>query len=228
MVGVYTLKITAPSTAGSCTSTYTTQVDIANCDIYIKATNPAAANAETYQLPRKTGVVGQFDPLTLKVQPLEGTANFSAYDVTWMLNGNPIQAGTAGIGWVSGAEPKLTTDKIGEYVAVLSLKRNPATTCEAKVNLNAIPCKTFNSNVNCTLPVITAPTQITAGIPLAAGDVFTAGDYKVTITEITSGSPSGYNGKGYVEQMKLIGLPVAKKVAVTLENTVVNDWLVGK
>jgi hypothetical protein len=124
MVGVYTLKITAPSTAGSCNTTYTTQVDIANCDIYIKATNPAAANAETYQLPRKQGVVGQFDPLTLKVEPLEGTANFSAYDVTWMLNGNPLQAGN-GIGWVSGAEPTLTTNQIGEYVAVLSLKRNP-------------------------------------------------------------------------------------------------------
>jgi hypothetical protein len=154
MVGVYTLKITAPSTAGSCNTTYTTQVDIANCDIYIKATNPAAANAETYQLPRKQGVVGQFDPLTLKVEPLEGTANFSAYDVTWMLNGNPIQAGTAGIGWVSGAEPKLTTNQIGEYVAVLSLKRNPATTCEAKVNLNAIPCKTFNQDLACQVPII--------------------------------------------------------------------------
>ena len=116
-------------------------------------------------------------------------------------------------------------------IAEPSLKRNPATTCEAKVNINAIPCKTFNANVNCTLPVITAPTQLTAGIPLAAGDVFTAGDYKVTITEITSGSPSGYNGKGYVEQMKLIRVggvsgaepTIAKKVAVTLENTVVND-----
>jgi hypothetical protein len=66
------------------------------------------------------------------------------------------------------------------------------------------------------------------GIPLAVGDVFTAGDYKVTITEITSGSQTGYNGKGYVEQMKLIGLtaggvPLVKRVAVTLENTVVND-----
>ena len=94
----------------------------------------------------------------------------------------------------------------------------------------------FNANLNCTLPVITAASQLAIGIPLAVGDVFTAGDYKVTITEITSpngccGSPSGYNGKGYVEQMKLIRVggvsgaepTIAQKVAVTLENTVVND-----
>ncbi len=241
IVGTYSLTITAPSTAGSCNATYTTDVTIANCDIYIKATNPAAANAETYQLPRKTGgstsagwvsgaePTNPFDPLTLKVEPLEGTANFSAYDVTWMLNGNPM----------TGSEVErsrnpaiaLTTSQIGEYVAILSLKRNPATTCQAKVNINAIPCKTFTTNVNCRLPVIVAPPQGAVGVPLAAGDVFTAGDYKVTITEITSGSPSGYTGKGYVEQMKLIRIggvsgaepTIAKKVAVTLENTVVND-----
>ncbi|WP_255068288.1 hypothetical protein [Lacihabitans sp. LS3-19] len=61
-----------------------------------------------------------------------------------------------------------------------------------------------------------------AGVTLAPGDKFTAGDYTVVITEITSGDPAGYKGTGYVE-MKLVAGIIAKKIAVDFTNLVVNE-----
>jgi hypothetical protein len=57
---------------------------------------------------------------------------------------------------------------------------------------------------------------------LAPGDKFTTSDYVVVVTEITSGSPAGYNGRGYIEFKFLNGI-VLKQISVLLKNTVVND-----
>jgi hypothetical protein len=76
--------------------------------------------------------------------------------------------------------------------------------------------------VACGAPVdVHLPDIQAAGVSLAAGDKFTAGDYTVVITEISSGDPSGYIGTGYVE-MRLVAEIVAKKIAVDFTNLVVN------
>ncbi len=109
------------------------------------------------------------------------------------------------------------------YIANLSLKLNPATTCTAEAHLNAIPCKSYLLDLNCQLPNnICLPDIQAVGVALAPGDKFTAGDYTVVITEITSGDPAGFIGTGYVE-MKLVAGIVAKKIAVDFTNLVVND-----
>lgn len=214
MVGIYTVTITTAASVGGCSVTATTEVIPANCDIYVKATNPSNSQ-ETYSLPRKVG--GGFNPLTLKIENLNGTAiNLSPYNIQWMLNGNPMaDAPNAGT---------LSTDKIGEYVAILSLKLRPENTCEAKVNINAIPCKVYDGVPTCgTAPSnIEIPSTTTAGINLASGDKFTVADYTVVVTEITSGSSGGWNGKGYIE-FRLINNIAISKVSVLLENAVINE-----
>ncbi|WP_337045157.1 LamG-like jellyroll fold domain-containing protein [Emticicia sp. 17c] len=214
MAGIYTVTITTAASAGGCSVTATTEVIAANCDIYIKATNPTN-NQEVYSLPRKVG--GGFDPLTLKIENLDGTtANFSPYNIQWMLNGNPMEG--------APNAATLSTDKIGEYVAILSLKMRPENTCEAKVNINAIPCKVYDGVPTCgTAPSnIEVPSTTAAGINLSIGDKFTVGDYTVVVTEITSGGAGGWNGKGYIE-FRLIGDIAINKVAVLLQNAVINE-----
>jgi hypothetical protein len=76
--------------------------------------------------------------------------------------------------------------------------------------------------VACGAPVdVHLPDIQAAGVSIAPGDKFTAGDYTVVITEISSGDPSGYIGTGYVE-MRLVAEIVAKKIAVDFTNLVVN------
>ncbi|RYU94732.1 HNH endonuclease [Emticicia agri] len=214
MGGIYTVTITTAASAGGCSVTATTEVIPANCDIYIKATNPAN-NQEVYSLPRKTG--GGFNPLTLKIENLNGTtANLTPYNIQWMLNGNPmVDAPNA---------PTLSIDKIGEYVAILSLKLRPENTCTAKVDINAIPCKVYDQVPTCgTAPGnIEVPSTTAAGINLASGDKFTVADYTVVVTEITNGGAGGWNGKGYIE-FRLINNIAISKVSVLLENAVINE-----
>ncbi|WP_337045155.1 hypothetical protein [Emticicia sp. 17c] len=152
-----------------------------------------------------------------RIENLDGTtANFSPYNIQWMLNGNPMEG--------APNAATLSTDKIGEYVAILSLKMRPENTCEAKVNINAIPCKVYDGVPTCgTAPSnIEVPSTTAAGINLSIGDKFTVGDYTVVVTEITSGGAGGWNGKGYIE-FKLINNITINKVAVLLENAVINE-----
>jgi hypothetical protein len=144
---------------------------------------------------------------------LKAPTPFGNYNITWMLNGNPI----------SGApnKPEYIAAGPGTYTAQLSLKLNPATNCVAEAQVNAKPCNNY-SEVACGAPVdVHLPDIQAAGVSLAPGDKFTAGDYTVVITEISSGDPSGYIGTGYVE-MRLIAEIVAQKIAVDFTNLVVN------
>ncbi|MFC3810848.1 hypothetical protein [Lacihabitans lacunae] len=91
----------------------------------------------------------------------------------------------------------------------------------AEAQVNAKPCNNYGE-VACGAPVdVHLPDIQAAGVSLAPGDKFTAGDYTVVITEISSGDPSGYIGTGYVE-MRLVAEIVAKKIAVDFTNLVVN------
>ncbi|MCA0364034.1 MAG: hypothetical protein LCH67_08320 [Bacteroidetes bacterium] len=208
-LGTYTVSI---AISGGCTFTATTAVTVSNCDIYLQGFD--ANGAETTELQRVSGQTSVFQPLKLQIKPFEGTSTFTAYNISWLFNGNVI----------AGAPNKYeySIDKPGEYKAVLSLKVNPATTCETTININAKPCKTFQDQA-CGTPVnVTLPDVQAVGVSLATGDKFTAGDYTVVITEITSGSPSGYIGKGYVE-MRLVAGILAKKIGVDFTNLVVNE-----
>ncbi|NBA87265.1 hypothetical protein GVN16_15940 [Emticicia sp. CRIBPO] len=125
---------------------------------------------------------------------------------------------------MAGATSKtLSASKPGEYRAVLTLKSNAATIYEAVVNLAGAPCKIYELDLSCQVPNnITLPNAVAAGVQLAAGDEFTAGDYTVVVTEIISGSPAGWKGKGYIK-MKLVAGIVLKQVSVNFENAVVNE-----
>jgi hypothetical protein len=118
-------------------------------------------------------------------------------------------------------KPEYIATGPGTYTAQLSLKLNPATNCVAEAHVNAKPCNNY-SEVACGAPVdVHLPDIQAAGVSLAPGDKFTAGDYTVVLTEISSGDPSGYIGTGYVE-MRLVAEIVAKKIAVDFTNLVVN------
>ncbi|NBA84796.1 hypothetical protein GVN16_03450 [Emticicia sp. CRIBPO] len=125
---------------------------------------------------------------------------------------------------IAGATSKtLSASKPGEYRAVLTLKSNAATICEAVINLAGAPCKIYELDLSCQVPNnITLPNAVATGVQLAVGDEFTAGDYTVVVTEIISGSPTGWKGKGYVK-MKLVAGIVLKKISVNFDNAVVNE-----
>lgn len=125
---------------------------------------------------------------------------------------------------IAGATSKtLSASKPGEYRAVLTLKSNAATICEAVINLAGAPCKIYELDLSCQVPNnITLPNAVATGVQLAVGGEFTAGDYTVVVTEIVSGSPVGWKGKGYVK-MKLVAGIVLKQISVNFENVVVNE-----
>jgi hypothetical protein len=153
---------------------------MANCDLYIQGYD--AAQAETFELKRIGTPTpnATYEPITLKLLPFEPTAGvenpFATYNITWLYNGNPIAG--------ANNKPEYVATKPGRYTANLSLKLNPATTCTAEAHLNAIPCKTFAEQA-CGTPVsVSLPNTQAAGVALAPGDKFTAGDYTVVITDI--------------------------------------------
>ena len=125
---------------------------------------------------------------------------------------------------IAGATSKtLSASKPGEYGAVLTLKSNAATICEAVINLAGAPCKIYELDLSCQIPNnITLLNAVATGVQLAVGDEFTAGDYTIVVTEIISGSPTGWKGKGYVK-MKLVAGIVLKQISVNFENAVVNE-----
>jgi hypothetical protein len=209
-VGTYTVSI---ALAGGCTFTATTEVLAAGCDFYVEARN--AAGTETYELSRiGAGVVGAaFEPLTLKVLPFTGTIPYEKYSINWYKNGTKI----------NGAEgPTYTANTPGKYTVQLKVILSISTVCEASTNLNAKPCKTY-VDVACGGPVVVdLPNTLAAGVELVAGDKFTAGDFTIVVSSITSGSPAGYTGEGYLE-MRLVAGIVAKRIGVTFTNAVIND-----
>ncbi len=209
MAGKYILTITA---TGGCTFRDTTEVAPSGCEMYVES--KAAGGEETFKLTRIGGQMSQFQPLTLTVLPYTGTNTFNAYTLQWMHNGSAI-AGATG--------RSIQISKPGEYRAVLTLKSNPQTICEAVAQISAEPCKVYELDLSCQVPNnITLPNAVAAGVQLGVGDEFTAGDYTVVVTEIISGSPAGWKGKGYVKLKAIAGI-VLKKVSVNFENAVVNE-----
>jgi hypothetical protein len=72
------------------------------------------------------------------------------------------------------------------------------------------------SGLNCSMPNVVAPTG--TGIPtLLVGDVITAGDFPVTLTQI-SGANGNFNGKGWIRVPWLLNI----KIAVTFTGLGVN------
>ncbi len=209
-VGTYTVSI---ALAGGCTYTSTTEVLAAGCDFYVEARN--AAGTETTELSRiGAGVVGAaFEPLTLKVLPFTGTIPYEKYSISWYKNGTKIP----------GAEgPTYTANTPGKYTVQLKVILSPSTVCEASTNLNAKPCRTY-TDVACGGPVVVdLPNTLAAGVEMVAGDKFTAGDFTIVVSSITSGSPAGYTGEGYLE-MRLVAGIVAKRIGVTFTDAVIND-----
>jgi hypothetical protein len=122
-------------------------------------------------------------------------------------------------------QPTLTTALIGEYTARTTLKVNPDTFCETTVTLSGTPCKDIPEAApeDCDATYsVPAPDALASGITLSAGDEFTAGDFLVTVTQITSGDKAGWNGEGYVT-IKVGGLVELKRLAVTFDAAVVNS-----
>ncbi len=190
----------------------TTEVSVANCDIYIESLD-ANAQAST-ELQRNTSQAGTFLPLKLKVMPFVGTNDFSAFNTHWLYNGNPL----TGV----PNTPSISVSKPGDYTAVLSLKLNPANICQTTIHLTGKPCNEFTKDSSCVSVVVLPPDGLSEGVQVAPGDKFTAADYTVVISEITSGGPTGWYGKGYVA-MKLPLDIVAAKIGVRFKEAVIND-----
>jgi hypothetical protein len=94
-------------------------------------------------------------------------------------------------------------------------------TCSTLITIGASPCNTIADPATrtCTTSALTGVADEAANrlTDLAAGDVVQAGDFNITITEVT-GTSSGWNGKGYVTVPYL-----NSKVNIVLQNAVFND-----
>jgi hypothetical protein len=211
MAGKYSVTVT---TAG-CNSTKTTDVESLECKVFIASTN-LDTGEETYKLARLPNQTDTFAPLKLSLSNYDGTTDFSAYRIEWYHDGNLMPG---------KIQPTLTTALIGEYTARTTLKVNPDTFCETTVTLSGTPCKDIPEAApeDCDATYsVPAPDALASGITLSAGDEFTAGDFLVTVTQITSGDKAGWNGEGYVT-IKMGGLVELKRLAVTFDAAVVNS-----
>jgi hypothetical protein len=210
MAGIYSVDV---NTAG-CNTTKETTVEALECKVFISATNPTTGE-ETYKLTRSTTETDTFEPLTLSLSNYDGSADFSAYRIEWYHDGDLM---------TGKIQPTLSTALIGEYTARITLKSNPNTFCETTVTLSGTPCLELgDANEECDANyTVAAPDALASGITLSAGDEFTAGDFLVTVTEVTSGDKAGWNGEGYVS-IKVGGIVELKRLAVTFDAAVVNS-----
>jgi hypothetical protein len=121
------------------------------------------------------------------------------------------------------AKPYLTaTNKVGKYKVTVAFTGNTQT-CQLETDISATPCQTFTDG-SCT----DTKTPITNTTPpvninnLGVGDVFQAGDYDVTVTNISAGSQgNGWTGTGLVNQ-NLIG-QIQMPLTVEFQNIKVNE-----
>ena len=186
---------------------------MANCDIYISSAN--ASGEETYELARSTSTTNTFEPLTLTITPFEGQSNFSAYNIQWMYEGDLLVS-------VPKA-PVIQVDKPGDYRAILTLKMNPSTVCEAEVHIKATPCYIPPTPDSCGTNIsIQLPNGLAEGVSIAPGDQFTVGDFLLTVTSITSGSKAGWKGKGYVTMRLPMNVEIGR-FSVLFTDAVIND-----
>ena len=186
---------------------------MANCDIYISSAN--ASGEETYELARSTYTTNTFEPLTLTITPFEGQSNFSAYNIQWMYEGDLLVS-------VPKA-PVIQVDKPGDYRAILTLKMNPSTVCEAEVHIKATPCYIPPTPDDCGTSIsIQLPNGLAEGVSIAPGDQFTVGDFLLTVTSITSGSKAGWKGKGYVTMRLPMNVEIGR-FSVLFTDAVIND-----
>ena len=208
--GVYTITISA---GANCNYTATTSVSMANCDIYISSAN--ASGEETYELARSTSTTNTFEPLTLTITPFEGQSNFSAYNIQWMYEGDLLVS-------VPKA-PVIQVDKPGDYRAILTLKMNPSTICEAEVHIKATPCYIPPTPDSCGTNIsIQLTNGLAEGVSIAPGDQFTVGDFLLTVTSITSGSKAGWKGKGHVTMRLPMNIEIGR-FSVLFTDAVIND-----
>jgi hypothetical protein len=121
------------------------------------------------------------------------------------------------------AKPYLTaTNKVGKYKVTVAFTGSTQT-CQLETDISATPCQTFTDG-SCT----DTKTPITNTTPpvninnLGVGDVFQAGDYDVTVTNISAGSQgNGWTGTGLVNQ-NLIG-QIQMPLTVEFQNIKVNE-----
>jgi hypothetical protein len=116
---------------------------------------------------------------------------------------------------LDASKPFLTqTNQVGKYKATVSFGEGDV--CVLETNLSGKPCQVFTDGDCNNTPVgVNANAEPNANIPnLAVGDVFNAGDYEVTVTQLTSGSQTlGWTGEGMVDQNLIARI----KIPMTVE-----------
>lgn len=175
-------------------------------DLYITATD--SQGLETYTIPRDPATKG-VKSLVLKVASFSGDP-LNGLTYQWSLSPN-APAFTSTQASISIAMP-------GTYKVTLA---RGTSTCSTLITIGASPCNTIADPATrtCTTSALTGIADEAANrlTDLAAGDVVQAGDFNITITEVT-GTSSGWNGKGYVTVPYLNA-----QVNIVLQNAVFND-----
>jgi hypothetical protein len=178
-------------------------------DLYITATD--SQGLETYTIPRDPATKG-VKSLVLKVASFSGDP----------LNGLTYQWERVSL---SPNAPAFTSTQASISIAMpgtykVTLARGTST-CSTLITIGASPCNTIADPATrtCTTSALTGVADEAANrlTDLAAGDVVQAGDFNITITEVT-GTSSGWNGKGYVTVPYLNA-----QVNVVLKSAVFND-----
>ncbi len=184
------------------------------CEYYVKSVDDA--NVETTLIPR----IGKaYKNLTLSVEDINTNAPLTG-TVTYAWTGpNAFVANTAVI----------QTSKPGKYKVVTT---RYGVSCTTETTLSSKPCRELGTAKNaCSTKDLTGVAddpnnRLTA---LNVGDKVQAGDFELTITEITSGDASGWNGKGYIPTILPIVQPSGNiqvkevNLLIELKNAVFND-----
>ena len=180
-----------------------------SCDFRIVAKDDLGV--ETSTLARDPATKG-LKTLKLSVESFDGSNLTNGVTYDWTL----YQKGTA-IKKFSSAQAEVTIGVIGTYI--VKLTRSGAT-CTAEIAINSKPClDTPEPTTKCETKALTGVNdEIANRLPeLNVGDIVRCGDFNITIIEV-SGSPAGWNGKGYVT------VPyINAQVSIILKNAVFND-----
>lgn len=180
-----------------------------SCDFRIVAKNELGV--ETSTLARDPATKG-LKTLKLSVESFDGSNMTNGVVYEWKLLGKPTNSVL-----FKSAQAEVTIGAVGKYT--VQLVRSGAT-CTAEIAINSKPClDTPEPTTKCETKALTGINDEIANrlTDLAVGDIVRCGDFNVTIIEI-SGSPSGWNGKGYVTVPYLNA-----QVSIVLQNAVFND-----
>jgi hypothetical protein len=191
MEGVYKVKVSVQG----CAIEKEITIKSSGCDkirikAYVKETGVVTNNLVSNGI---SDGIRTYKPQMLSIETVDGNIVSGAV-YTWTFPSNYPQS----LAITNKFNQLVESNLVGKYKVSVKVATD---ICNVEVDLKGVQCNPASPSYTCGVaPSIIYPLNSGPSISnLAVGDVFTAGDYNVSVIKIESGNPeNGWKGKGYI------------------------------